>query len=63
MGTVKLGSSRGLVSLLKKVHPRVKEENGYHSFSNANTPIATMFKRSQPHPPPCEGGLSHGKQL
>jgi hypothetical protein len=29
--TVKLDSSWGLVSLSKKVHPQVKEEDGYNS--------------------------------
>jgi hypothetical protein len=62
LGMVKLGSLRGLVSLLK-VHPQVKEEDGYHSLSNANMPIDTKFKRSQPRPPPRASGLSHGKQL
>jgi hypothetical protein len=63
VGTEKLGSSRGLVSLSKKVYPRVKEKDGYHILSDANTTIHTIFKRSQPRPPPREGGLLQGKQL
>jgi hypothetical protein len=62
---VKLGSSWGLVSLSKKVHPRVKKEDGYtsQSQSNADIPLVTLIKTSQPHPSPREGGLSDGKQL
>jgi hypothetical protein len=61
--TVKLGSSRGLVSLSKKVHPRVKEEDGYNSLSKGNIPLAILFRIGQPRPSPHEGGLSDGKQL
>jgi hypothetical protein len=61
--TVKQGSSRGLVSLSKKVHLRVKEEDGYTSHSNGNIPLATLFRPGEPHPSPREGGLLHGKQL
>jgi hypothetical protein len=60
---VKLGSSRELVSLSKKVHPQVKEEDGYNSLSKGNIPLATLFKTGQPRPSPHEGGLSDGKQL
>jgi hypothetical protein len=58
---VKLGSSRGLVSLSKKVHRWVKEEDGYISQSDGNIPLAIVFKRNPTHPPPHEDGLSHGK--
>jgi hypothetical protein len=61
--TVKLGSSRVLVSLSKKVHPRVKKEDGYTSHSDANIPLGTLIRTGQPHPSPREGDLSHGKQL
>jgi hypothetical protein len=60
---VKLGSSWGLVSLSKKVHPRVKDGEGCTSESNRDIPIVTVFKRNPACPPPCEDGLSHGKQL
>jgi hypothetical protein len=60
---VKLGSLRGLVSLTKKVHPRVKDGDGCTSKSDKNIPIGTVFKRNPACPPPCEDDLSHGKQL
>jgi hypothetical protein len=60
---VKLGSSWGLVSLSKKVHPRVKDEEGCTSESDRDIPIGTVFKRNPACPPPREDGLSHGKQL
>jgi hypothetical protein len=60
---VKLGSLRGLVSLSKKVHPRVKDGEGCTSESNRDIPIGTIFKRNPACPPPHEDGLSHGKQL
>jgi hypothetical protein len=62
---VKLGSSRGLVSLSKKVHPRVKKEDGYtsQSQSDANIPLVTLIRTGQLHPSLREGGLSDGKQL
>jgi hypothetical protein len=60
---VKLGSSQELVSLSKKVHPRVKEEDGYNSQSDGNIPLAVVFKRNSTRPPPHENGLSHSKQL
>jgi hypothetical protein len=61
--TVKLDSSQGLVSLSKKVHPRIKEEDGYNFLSEGNIPRATLFRTGQPCPSPHEGGLSDGKQL
>jgi hypothetical protein len=60
---LKLGSSRGLVSLSKKVHPRVKDGDGCTSESDKDVPIATKFKINPACPPPYEDGLSHGKQL
>jgi hypothetical protein len=60
---VKLGSSRVLVSLSKKVHPRVKEEDGYNSQTDGNIPLAIVFKRNPAHPPPHEDGLLHGKWI
>jgi hypothetical protein len=63
---VKLGSSRGLVSLSKSVHPRVKDGDGCTFESNREIPIAIVFKRNLACPPPREGGLSDdldGKQL
>jgi hypothetical protein len=60
---VKLGSSRGLVSLSKKVHPQVKDGDGCTSESDREIPIAIVFKRNSTCPPPHEDGLSHGKQL
>ena len=63
MGTEKLGSSQGLVSLSKKVYPQVKEKDGYHILSNANTRIHTIFKKSQPRPPPHKSSLLQDKQL
>jgi hypothetical protein len=60
---VKLGSSRGLVSLSKKVHPRVKDGDGCTSKSDKDVPIATKFKINPACPPPHEESLSHGKQL
>jgi hypothetical protein len=48
---VKLGSSRVLVSLSKKVHPRVKEEDGYNSQSDGNIPLTIVFKRNPACPP------------
>ena len=63
MEPVKLGSSQGLVSLLKKVHPRVKKEDGYASQSSANIPLVTLIRTGQLHPSLREGGLSDGKQL
>jgi hypothetical protein len=60
---VKLGSLQGLVSLSKKVHPRVKDGEGCTSESNRNIPIGTVFKRNPACPPPREDGLSHAKQL
>jgi hypothetical protein len=63
MEPVKLDSSRGLVSLLKKVHPRVKDGDGCTSESDKDIPIGTIFKRNSTCPPPPEDGLLHGKQL
>jgi hypothetical protein len=60
---VKLGSSQGLVSLSKKVHPRVKDGDGCTSESDRKIPIATVFKRNPACSLPHEDGLSHGKQL
>jgi hypothetical protein len=60
---VKLGSSQGLVSLSKKVHPQVKDGDGCISKSDKDIPIGTVFKRNPACPPPREDGLSHGKQL
>jgi hypothetical protein len=60
---VKLGSSRGLVSLSKKVHPRIKNGDGCTSESDRDIPIGTVFKRNPACPPPHKDGLSHGKQL
>jgi hypothetical protein len=60
---VKLGSSQGLVSLSKKVHPRVKDGDGCTSESDRDVPIATKFKINPACPPLYEDGLSHGKQL
>ena len=61
METMKLGSSQGLVSLSKKVHPRVKKEDGYNSLNKGNILLATLFRTGQPHPSPREGGLLDGK--
>jgi hypothetical protein len=60
---VKLGSSQGLVSLSKKMHPQGKDKDGCTSESNKDIPIGTVFKRNPTCPPPREDGLSHGKQL
>jgi hypothetical protein len=60
---VKLGSSQGLVSLSKKVHPRVKDGDGCTFESDKDIPIATVVKRNLACPLPHEDGLSHGKQL
>jgi hypothetical protein len=60
---LKLGSSQGLVSLSKKVHPRVKVGDGCTSESNKDVPIATKSKINPACPPPHEDDLSHGKQL
>jgi hypothetical protein len=60
---VKLGSLQGLVSFSKEVYPQIKEEDRYHSYSDANTPLCIVLKRNPARPLPCEGGLSHGKQL
>jgi hypothetical protein len=60
---LKLGSSQELVSLLKKVHPRVKDGDGCTSESDKDVPIATKFKINPVCPLPHEDGLSHGKQL
>jgi hypothetical protein len=51
------------VSPSKKVHPRVKEEDGYNSQSDVNILLAIVFKRNPACPPLHEDGLSHGKQL
>jgi hypothetical protein len=51
------------VSLLKKVHPQVKDGDGCTSKSDRDVPIATKFKINPACPPPHEDGLSHGKQL
>jgi hypothetical protein len=32
------------VSLSKKDHPRVKEEDGYNSQSDGNIPLAIVFR-------------------
>jgi hypothetical protein len=62
---MKRGSSWGLVSMSKKVHPRLKNEDVYTSQSQSNTdiPLVTLIRIGQPHPSPREGGLSDGKQL
>jgi hypothetical protein len=60
---MKLGSSQGLVSLSKTVHPRVKNGDGCTSESDRDIPIGTVFKRNPTCPLPHEDGLSHGKQL
>jgi hypothetical protein len=51
--------------LSKKVHPRVKKEDGYTSLSqsDADIPLVTLIRIGQLHPSPREGGLSDGKQL
>jgi hypothetical protein len=60
--TVKLDSSRRLVSLSKDVHPQIKEEDGYSSFSNGNLFLCTTLRGYKPSVPACEGTISHGKQ-
>jgi hypothetical protein len=55
---LKLGSSRGLVSLSKKVHPRVKDGDGCTSKSDKDVPIATKFKINPACPSRHEDGLS-----
>ena len=61
MEPMKLGSSQGLVSLSKSVHPRVKDGNKCTSESDKEIPIATVFKRNPACFPPHEDGLLHGK--
>jgi hypothetical protein len=63
---VKLGSSWGLVSLSKSMHPRVKDGDECTSESDKEIPIAIILKRNPTCPPPRKGGLSNdldGKQL
>ena len=60
---MKLGSSRGLVSLSKKMHPRVKDGDGCISESNINIPLTTIYKKKLTYPPLHGDGLLHGKQL
>jgi hypothetical protein len=62
---VKLSSSRGLVSLSKKMRPLVEPGDGCTSESDRGDriPLAARFNINQARPRPHEDGLSHGKKL
>ena len=60
--TMKLDSSRGLVSLSKEVHPPIKEEDGYSSFSNGNLLLCTSLKGYKPGNLARKGAILNGKQ-
>jgi hypothetical protein len=59
---MKLESSQGLLSLLKEVHPQIKQEDEDFAFSNGNLPLCIALKKYLcvlPH----QGGKLHNKQL
>jgi hypothetical protein len=61
--TLKLESSRGLLTLSKEVHSQIKQEDEDSAFSNGNLPLCTTPKRFKSSIPPHEGGVLHDKHL